>query len=127
MITSVHAMIYSDDPEATRAFLRDVLGWSYVDAGDGWLIFRSGPSEIGVHPTGGEWEGQSFSYPRRHSISLMCDDVQATMADLRAKGAEFSGEVEDHGYGLVAMLRIPGADDVQLYEPRHPAAYGLGE
>ena len=120
MITAVHTLIYSDDAEATRAFLRDVLGWPYAehaDSGPGWLIFKTGPSEMGVHPTSGAWEGRTFSNPRHHSISLVCDDVEATMADLKSKGAEFSGGVEDMGFGLGTMMKLPGADDILLYEP----------
>lgn len=131
MITSIHTMIYSDDAAATRAFLRDVLQWPFVAmrdeemGGDGWLIFRSGPSEMGVHPTRSEWEGQVYESPKRHSISLMCDDLGETMAELASRGAEFEGDVQDHGYGLIAMLKVPGADAIQLYEPRHPTAYDL--
>ncbi|MBV6457870.1 MAG: hypothetical protein HONBIEJF_00990 [Fimbriimonadaceae bacterium] len=128
MITSIHAMIYSDDPAATRAFLRDVLGWPFVEHADsepGWLIFKCGPGEIGVHPTSGEWEGNRYETPRHHSISLMCDDIHVTVAELKGKGAEFSGEIEDHGYGWVTMIKIPGADDIQLYQPNHPTAFDL--
>lgn len=131
MITSIHTMIYSDDPSATRAFLRDVLGWPFVAmedeemGGNDWLIFKSGPSEMGVHPTHSVWEGKTYEYPRHHSISLMCDDLEGTMAELKAKGAEFSGEIQDHGYGLVVMLKVPGADDIQLYQPTHATAHGL--
>ncbi|MCW5937340.1 MAG: VOC family protein [Fimbriimonadaceae bacterium] len=128
MVTGLHTMIYSDDPVATRAFLRDVLGWPYVeDKGSepGWLIFKSGPSEMGVHPTRSEWKGEVYTSPRHHSIVLMCDDISMTVDELSAKGAEFRGPVEDHGYGLVAMMAVPGADDIQLYEPRHPLAYNL--
>ncbi len=128
MITSIHALVYSDDPPATRAFLRDVLGWPFVEHADsepGWLIFRSGPSEMGVHPTSGEWEGKPYSMPRHHSISLMCDDIAATVEELKAKGANFSGEPQDMGFGVGAMLQIPGADDVLLYQPKHPEAYNL--
>jgi catechol 2,3-dioxygenase-like lactoylglutathione lyase family enzyme len=128
MITAVHTLIYSDDPDATRAFLRDVLGWPYArDEGSGsnWLIFKTGPSELGVHPTSAEHEGRTYTSPRHHLISLMCDDINATVAELEAKGAEFEGEVADHGYGLVTMLRVPGADSIQLYQPRHAVAYDL--
>ena len=126
MITSVHTLIYSDDAEATRAFLRDVLGWPYVEhpeSAPGWLIFGTGPSELGVHPTAGTWEGGSYSHPVHHEISLMCDDVAATRAELEGKGAEFDGDIEDQGFGLVTMLELPGAGSIMLYEPRHPTAY----
>jgi predicted enzyme related to lactoylglutathione lyase len=125
VITAVHTLIYSDDPEATRAFLRDVLEWPYVDGGDGWLIFKTGPSELGIHPTSGEHVGEEFSHPRRHSISLMCDDLEATIAELEAKGATVSGGIRDLGFGITTMLELPGADDILLYEPRHPKAYDL--
>jgi predicted enzyme related to lactoylglutathione lyase len=128
MITAVHTLIYSDDPAATRAFLRDVVGWPFVeDAGPepGWLIFATGPSEMGVHPTRSEWEGRTFESPRHHEISLMCDDIEATVAELSAKGATFGSPVTDRGYGLVTMLDVPGAGPIQLYQPRHATAYTL--
>lgn len=129
VITAVHLLIYSDDAPATRAFLRDVLGWPYIeDKGPepGWLIFGSGPSEVGVHPTVSVWEGQEHRSPRQHAISLMCDDLEATMAELQSKGATFSSGPTDEGYGVVAMLEVPGADPIQLYQPRHELAYPLG-
>jgi catechol 2,3-dioxygenase-like lactoylglutathione lyase family enzyme len=133
MITSIHTLIYSDDPPATRAFLRDVIGWPFVEdsegesTGDesGWLIFATGPSEMGVHPTHSVWEGQTYDSHRHHEISLMCDDIEATRAELEAKGATFSAPVTDQGYGLVTMLDVPGADPIQLYQPKHTAAYTL--
>ena len=128
MITSIHALIYSDDAAATRAFLRDVLGWPWVaDEGSepGWLIFGSGPSEMGVHPTHSVWEGQEFNSPRQHQISLMCDDIEATRRELEEKGATFSSPVVDEGFGLVTMLDVPGADPIMLYQPKHPTAYDL--
>ena len=127
VITAVHTLIYSDDPEATRAFLRDVLDWPFVEGGfdSGWLIFKTGPSELGVHPTKGTHAGEDFSYPLHHSISLMCDDVEATVAELERKGAEFSGGVQDFGFGLAAMLKLPGAGEIMLYQPQHPKAYDL--
>src|SRR5690606_6792024 len=118
--------IYSDDAPATRAFLRDVLGWPYVEdpaSGDGWLVFGSGPSELGVHPTRGEWEGHAYESPRHHSIALVCDDVVATRADLERKGATFTGEIGDEGFGRTTMMDVPGADPIMLYEPRHPTAF----
>ncbi|MGA2528521.1 MAG: VOC family protein [Acidimicrobiales bacterium] len=125
MITAVHNLVYSDDAEATRAFFRDVLGWPNVDAHDGWLIFATGPSELGVHPSSGEHEGVPWSARDRHEISLVCDDLAATVAELRAKGATFTREVRDDGFGLTISLAVPGAGEMLLYEPRHPTAYDL--
>jgi predicted enzyme related to lactoylglutathione lyase len=128
MITSIHTLIYSDDPVATRTFLRDVIGWPFVeDVGSepGWLIFATGRSEMGVHPTHTVWEGRTYDAPRHQEISLMCDDIEATRAELERKGATFSAPITDEGYGLVTMLDVPGADAIQLYEPRHTVAYTL--
>lgn len=128
MITACHTLVYSDDADATRAFFRDVLGFPGVDAGTGdhnWLIFRTGPSELGVHPTGGTHEGADRSSPRHHAISFIVDDLDATMPELRERGAVFTSGPDDHGYGIVAMVQVPGADDVQLYQPRHRTAYGI--
>lgn len=119
MITAVHTLLYSEDADATRRFLRDVLGWNHIDAGDGWLIFGTGPSEMGVHPaTGDDWTA-----PHPHEISLICDDIEATVAELTAKGAEFSGEITDRGFGLTISLKVPGSQDILVYEPRHPLAH----
>jgi len=127
MITSIHTLIYSDDANATRAFLRDVLGWKYVaeDFDNDWLIFQSGPSEMGVHPTHSEWKGKTYDHPRHHSIALMCDDIDTTVGELQTKGARFRGPIEQREYGRVIMLIVPGADDIQLYQPTHKLAYDL--
>lgn len=121
MITAIHTLIYSDDPSATRAFLRDVVGWPFVEDGPGWLIFKTGASELGVHPT----EGDGFATSRHHEVSLMCDDVEATRAELEGRGATFSTPIADRGFGLVTMLDVPGADPIMLYQPRHELAYTL--
>ena len=128
MITATHTLIYSDDAPATRAFLRDVLGWPFVDGGmpgEAWLIFATGPSEMGVHPTSSVWEGKEYVHPRHQAISLMCDDIESTRSDLEAKGATFSAPITDEGFGLTTMMDVPGADPIMLYEPRHPVAYAL--
>jgi predicted enzyme related to lactoylglutathione lyase len=125
MIKAVHTLIYSDDPSATRAFLRDVLGWPSVlheKSGPDWLIFRTGPSELGVHPTSGDGEENP---PLRHQITLMCDDVEKTVRELEGKGAEFTGPPEDYGFGMGTNLKVPGAAEIFLYEARHPEAYDL--
>jgi catechol 2,3-dioxygenase-like lactoylglutathione lyase family enzyme len=117
MITAIHTLIYTDDADATRAFFRDVLEWPHVNAHDGWLIFRTGRSEMGIHPAG---DG-----PRHHEISLMCDDIQRTVTDLTAKGARFTGEIEKTSFGRTIMMAVPGADDILVYEPSHPTAFDL--
>ncbi|MBV9002014.1 MAG: hypothetical protein JO304_23355, partial [Solirubrobacterales bacterium] len=85
MITGAHSIVYSSDADGVRAFFRDVLGLPAVDAGHGWLIFALPPAEVAAHPTDG---------PGRHELYLMCDDIGATVEELRAKGVEFTGPVE---------------------------------
>ena len=96
MINGFHTLIYSDDPDATRAFFRDVLGWPWLDAHGGWLIFKTPPSELGVHPTEGG-SGEHWADTPHHAASLMCDDIEATVAELRAKGVEVSDEIDNQG------------------------------
>ncbi|HVK20618.1 MAG TPA: extradiol dioxygenase [Actinokineospora sp.] len=115
MITGTHAILYSADADADRAFLRDVLGLSHVDAGGGWLIFKLPPAEVGVHPA--ETNG--------HELYLLCDGLDATMAELTAKGVSFAGGVTEAGWGRVTSIVLPGGGKVGLYEPRHPVAHDL--
>lgn len=121
MISAVHGLIYSDDPEATRAFFRDVLGLASVDAHDGWLIFRLPPAELGIHPAGPELPGG------RHELWLMCDDIGKTTSELEAKGAEFTSSPADQGFGIVTGIKVPGIGEIGLYQPRHPTAYDLAD
>ncbi len=128
MIKALHTLIYSDDAPATRAFLREVLQWPFVQdeaSEPDWPIYKTGPSELGVHPTKSMWEGKEYSSPRHHSLSLVCDDLDATVADLTSRGAKFSGAAEDMGFGVGIMLKVPGADDILLYQPRHREAHNL--
>ena len=117
-IIGAHALLYTTEPEKLRAVLRDVFGFPFVDAGEGWLIFRLPPAELGVHPG----EGPTYESGVRHQLSFMCDDIQATSRDLRAKGIEVRGEPEDEGWGITVTLALPGGVQVMLYEPRHPLA-----
>jgi hypothetical protein len=117
-IIGSHALLYSTEPDALRAVLRDVFGFKHVDAGGGWLIFALPPAELGVHPP----EGPTWESGVRHQLSFMCDDIHATVRDLRAKGVDVRGEPSDEGYGITVMLALPGGVEVMLYEPRHPVA-----
>lgn len=112
-ITGIHGLVYTSEPEAVRAVFRDVFGWEHVDAGDGWLIFALPSAELGVHPA---------EHMVRRDISLMCDDIGTTMAELRAKGIEFDGEPTDEGFGIGVTMLLPGGAEMLLYEPRHPTA-----
>jgi hypothetical protein len=117
-IIGSHMLLYTSEPEALRAMLRDVFGFKSVDAGGGWLIFALPPSELGVHPS----EGPTFESGVRHQISFMCDNIRATVDELRAKGVQIDGEPEDEGYGITVMMTLPGGVNVMLYEPRHAMA-----
>lgn len=118
MITGIHALLYSRDADATRALVRDVLGFSAIDAGHGWLIFALPPAELGIHPLDGDGESRSELY-------LMCDNIESTLADLEKKGVETARPVSDQGWGRVTAIRLPGGGELGLYEPRHPTALGL--
>jgi len=114
MIRGMHAMFYSPQAEALRAFLKDKLGLTGTDVGDGWLIFDAPEADLGVHPTKG-----SDVVSGTAEISFYCDDIVQTVGQLRGRGVEFTQEVEDHGYGLVTFFNVPGAFKVQLYQPKY--------
>ena len=105
-------MIFTTDAERDRAFFRDVLELPSVDAGGGWLIFGLPPAELAAHPA--ESSG-------KHELYLMCDDVQATVADLKAKGVGVARPIIDEGFGLVTAIRLPGGSELGLYQPSHPS------
>lgn len=126
MITAVHTLVYAQDPAAARAFFRDVLRLPGVDTGGGWLVFKSGPTELGVHPSSWEHEGRVGSTDQAFDVSLMCDDLDVTMAELTARGAEFAGGVQHEGWGVTVRLRVPGAGEMTLYQPTYdPPATSL--
>ena len=115
MIRGLHAMFYTSEPEALRAFLRDKLGFPAADVGGGWLIFDMPKADLGCHPAD-PGEGAPSGTP---DVSFYCDDIAQTVAELKGRGVEFTQEVEDHGYGLVTYFKVPGAFQVQLYQPRY--------
>jgi catechol 2,3-dioxygenase-like lactoylglutathione lyase family enzyme len=116
MIFGAHIIVYSKDAAADRAFFRDVLGFSSVDAGHGWLIFELPPAEAAVHPDeGGD----------RHELYFMCDDLKAQVAALMEKGIHCS-EVEEARWGSITKIRLPGGGEIGLYQPKHRTALGAG-
>lgn len=118
MITGAHVLLYTSEPEKVRAIFRDVFQWKHVDAGDGWLIFKLPPAELGIHPA----EGESYEAGTRHLFTLMCDDIKTTVGELKTKGITVQDEPEDEGWGISVVLELPGGLEVLLYQPRHPVA-----
>lgn len=116
-IIGAHALVYSSEPEALRAMFRDAFGWEHVDDGHGWLIIALPPAELGVHPAEAALDSGA-----RHQLTLMCDDIGATVEELRSKGVEVRGEPDATGWGITTTLVLPGGVDVMLYEPRHQTA-----
>jgi catechol 2,3-dioxygenase-like lactoylglutathione lyase family enzyme len=110
VITGAHVIIYSQDAEADRIFFRDIFGFDSVDAGHGWLIFALPPAEVAFHP-----DGESH-----HELYLMCDDLEATIADLETKGVVFKGPIDDLRWGRLAHLELPGGGTLGIYQPKHP-------
>ena len=111
MIDGAHVIVHSADAEALRAFFRDVLELPWVDAGGDWPIFALPPAEVAAHPADGP----------RHELYLTCDDIEATVRELTAKGVEFAGPVTDQGWGLLTTIKLPGGGELGLYEPVIPA------
>ena len=110
MINGAHVVVYSKDAEADRAFLRDILGFTSVDAGNGWLIFGLPAAEAAFHPA---------ETNDRHELYLMCDDLKTEMEGLRAKGIDCAGVV-DARWGSITKIRLPSGGEIGLYEPKHP-------
>ena len=114
MITGAHAIVFAEEPGAARAFFDDTLGLRAVDAGGGWLIFALPPAELACHPTVAEDSG-------RHELFLMCDDIDATVAELEAAGVEFVAPISDEAFGRLTRMRVPGGGELGLYQPTHPS------
>lgn len=110
LITGAHTIIGSNDPDADRAFFRDVLGFDSVDAGEGWLIFALPPAELAIHP------GNSG----RHELYLMCSDLDATLGQLKSRGVQIDAHIHDQPWGRLASITLPGGGELSVYEPRHP-------
>ncbi len=122
MFSGAHILLYSDQPEADRAFFRDVLEFPSIDIGGGWLIFSLPPSEAAVHPSNG---ANSQAHGGRRLLSavlyLMCDDLQALMKKLQARNVSFSPP-EEEDWGIKTTIKLPSGGEVGLYQPTHPTA-----
>ncbi len=110
MITGLHAIVYSPAADSVRAFLRDILGLPSVDGGGGWPIFAAPPTELAVHPAADS----------RHELYLVCDDLDATVLELRRKGVAITRQISEQRWGRVTAIRLPDDSELMLYQPSHP-------
>ena len=109
MITGAHAIIYSENAEADKAFFRDILKLTHVDAGHGWLIFGLPPSELAMHPSPDS---------QHHELFLMCDDIHEFVSNMKEHQIICS-EVTDQRWGLLSHLVLPGGGSIGIYQPKH--------
>jgi catechol 2,3-dioxygenase-like lactoylglutathione lyase family enzyme len=114
MFFGAHTIIYSQRADELRAFLHDVLELDSVDAGHGWLLFALPPAELAVHPDDGA---------TRHELYLMCEDIEATVKRLEAKGVEITQPISDQRWGLLTAIRLPDGSELGIYQPQHPTAF----
>jgi predicted enzyme related to lactoylglutathione lyase len=112
----MHGLLYTPKPDELREFIRDKLGIEFTDTGDGWLIFDLPEADLGVHP----------SKKASHSISFYCDDISKTVEVLKSRGVEFTSGITDQGWGMLTHFRIPGAADMELYEPKYEKKRSTG-
>lgn len=115
MILGAHVIVYSKEPEADRAFFRDILGFLFVDAGHNWLIFALPPAEAAIHP---------HNLNNVHELYFMCDDLQAEIAGLQRRNISCS-EIEEARWGSIASIQLPGGGKIGLYQPKHPVAIAM--
>jgi hypothetical protein len=127
MITGAHFLFYSQDPDADRAFIREVLEFPSVDLGHGWLIFALPPAELAVHPSeGGTFTQDHAGHPLLGAVLyLMCDDLRALLQSLEAKNVRCS-EVTEAPWGIRTTIQLPSGGEIGLYQPSHPTAIGRG-
>jgi catechol 2,3-dioxygenase-like lactoylglutathione lyase family enzyme len=125
MITGAHFLLYSKDPEADRAFFRDVLGFRWIDIGDRWLLFALPPSELAVHPS-----SRSFVQNQDHNLAgmafyLMCEDLPNMIQFLESRTPGSCSEIVEADWGMKTTIRLPSGGEIGLYQPAHPTALDL--
>ncbi|HXY14877.1 MAG TPA: VOC family protein [Terriglobales bacterium] len=122
MIFGLHVLLYSNNAEADRKFFRDVLGFKAVDVGGGWLIFRTPPTELAVHPGDGKFTQSHADHPMSGAaLYLMCDDLQKTIKALAKKKVKCS-EIEKEDWGIRTTIPLPSGGEIGLYQPAHKLA-----
>ncbi|QOY85955.1 VOC family protein [Paludibaculum fermentans] len=124
MFSGAHVLFFSRDAEADRAFLRESLGMPFVDAGHGWLIFQLPPAETAVHPADTTGTAPKNGSLLPAEVYLMCDDLEATMGELRARGVELA-PVQEERWGRLTRLMLPSGGALGLYQPKHATAFDL--
>jgi hypothetical protein len=125
MIIGAHFLLYSKEPEADRAFFRDVLGFRSVDVGEGWLIFAMPPTEAGIHPLDGEFSQLHAGHKLLGAVLyLMCDDLHTFIASMKAKNVHCT-EVQTAEWGITTTIPLPSGSAIGLYQPTHPTALNL--
>jgi hypothetical protein len=125
MINGAHLLLYSRDPDADRAFFRDILGFPSIDAGEGWLIFAMPPAELGIHPGDGNFVERHAEHDLSGTIVyLMCDNLQQTVDSLKSKGVQIAA-ITQAGWGVTTSICLPGGGGLGLYQPRHATALNL--
>lgn len=125
MITGAHVLLYSTDPEADRAFFRDVLEFRHVDVGGGWLIFKLPPAEVAVHPSDGDFVQRHADHHLMGSLFyLMCDDIEGVVKSLKARHIGCTA-IDKEPWGIKTTVRLPSGGEIGLYQPTHPTALGL--
>ncbi len=118
MIRGVHGLLFSSDAEATRAFIRDKLRLPFTDTGGGWLIFDFREGDLGVHPIDESGEPAAGT----HQLSLYCDDIRGTVAELKTRGVRFDRKIREQEWGFETVFNLPGGVKVQLFEPKYRKA-----
>ena len=117
MINGAHTIIYSTNPAADRAFLRDILKFPHVDAGEGWLIFGLPPAELAVHPS---------DQSDKQELFLLCDDIQVFVQEMAQQNINYSN-IQNQSWGQITYITLPGGGKLGVYQPTHARPEVVGQ